>query len=395
MSRNSQSVLNSLVISNSIIKLSSVLLKKGMDLWLISNEVNASLFARINAITFIPVLIFALIGGRIGDNLDRSKVVRIVHIIYIFVYLSGIILAIFNKNHIIYIVILALLIDASLSNIFITSLRGLIPVQLKGDEVGICNARISMFSEVSKVIAPILAAAIVYSTNNIVVILILILALYGFSAVNFKKNVDFGEVYNFKNEAKISFKMAINYFVTEKTLMLSYVLLGLSNFFIAFYDISVPLICRDIFNNTKLYGISVIIISICSIVGAFFSNRIFRVTEINTLEKLLFISVLPLLFLDYVHNEFLFIIIVGLQALVQAIINVKIYIMVQEKSEVSFLSSMLSYLIISTILPVIISNIIFSNLVFRYLSSIGTIVFLGVIVVLFVERILRKSIMFY
>lgn len=266
---------NILLVSGNIVsKIGNNIHSIALNSWLISVSHNAALLGWINAITYMPILLFNFISGYLADTRNKKRIIVVTDLV------SGLVCILFavfvNVNKIYIPLILMVNITMAIcGSLFSPSLRALVPAIISKDTIKKTNAILSNLSELVKIVAPALTAYL------LTLEFISIKTLFVVNGISFiisslsEMFIDYH--YNRQNNKKSSFedlfcniKDGFIYLKSHVTLFKLIIFAMITNFFLSGYNVLLPYYGEVVLNEPKMYGIALSFEAAGAIIASFF-----------------------------------------------------------------------------------------------------------------------------
>ena len=170
-----------LVVAGQIISLfGNAILRFALPLYLLRRTGSSSLFGAVTACSFIPMILFSLVGGVLADRLNKRNIMVALDfgtagLILLFYPLHG-------EVPIVPLMIVCLMILYGISGIYQPAVQASIPVLLQREQIMQGNAVINMVSTLSSLLGPVIGG-ILFGAWGITPILLISVACFICSAI--------------------------------------------------------------------------------------------------------------------------------------------------------------------------------------------------------------------
>lgn len=251
-----------------------------VNLWILEVFNSSKTLGFILSISSVSAFICSIIGGYLADSKYLLKILQIADL---FSAIICVISIFFISNvHINYIYLVVFLLNI---NVALTAplIKSLIPSVIKKESIISFNSTLVMFSEIIKIAIP-LGATFLFQTKFLSINGALILNTVSFFiSFLFIKRVPVKEI---KGAIKfVGYRETIKYLKTKKVVTLLIITGGLSNFFLAGFNLLLPIFSVQELKNSIFYGIFLSAESIGALIGAL-STKIFIVDKLIVRERM-------------------------------------------------------------------------------------------------------------
>lgn len=170
-----------LVVIGQIISLfGNAILRFALPLYLLRETGSSILFGAVNATSFIPMILFSMMGGVLADRLNKRNIMVVLDfstagLILIFYIFLG-------KVPIVPLMIVCLMVLYGISGTYQPTVQASIPILLKQEQITQGNAIINMVNTLASLLGPIIGG-ILFGTWGIALILFISIICFIFSAI--------------------------------------------------------------------------------------------------------------------------------------------------------------------------------------------------------------------
>lgn len=271
-------------------QLGNIIQRMALSLYVLDVTGSAKIFSMIIAISMIPEILLAPIGGAIADRFNKKKIMIGLDII------SGVILLAFilfvsNGNLSVITIGGLVFVLQIIESVYDPTSRAAIVNVVKKEDLSKANSIITGISAITMLIGPV-AAGFLYGFCKIEVIFIINLITFFISAIiecflkmKYEKiRLEESPIKVFNKDIKESIKFLCN----ENKFLFAMVIIGTATnlFLMPIYSIGVPYIEKKIYGVTSaMYGISEGIVGVGMIVGALLNSLISKKYPIQKINK--------------------------------------------------------------------------------------------------------------
>lgn len=254
---------------NSISQLGSVIFTMALNWWIVDMTGSAKILGVVTAISLIPSVFINLFGGVVSDRFNKRNILILMDII------AGsmcILLGFFTDNNSVNIpLVITVNIALSISfSLFSPTMRAIIPEIIDENRIKKINSYLTTSSEIIKVSGPIVGAWLL-SLDFIGISMIFIINGVSFLISAF---MEFFIKYSYIQSNKVKsyfedFVDGFKYVKRDPLLIRLLVAVSLVNFFIAGYNIILPVLVNSLYKDSSIYSLALSSEALGGIVGAF------------------------------------------------------------------------------------------------------------------------------
>lgn len=158
----------------------NAILRFALPLYLLRETGSASLFGLVTACSFLPMIVFSLVGGVLADRVNKRNIMVLLD------FFTGIVVFLFLLLHdqmsLVPLIILTLMLLYSISGLYQPSVQASIPALLPGEKIVAGNAVINMVNTLAGLLGPALGG-VAFGLWGIKPILVIGIAAFFASAV--------------------------------------------------------------------------------------------------------------------------------------------------------------------------------------------------------------------
>lgn len=170
-----------MVVIGQIISLfGNAVLRFAIPLYLLNQTGSASLFGLVCALSFIPMILFAPIGGIVADRVNKKNVMVILD--FSTAALTLIFFALLGKIDLVVLIMITLIILFGIQGAYSPAVQASIPALIAPQDLVPANSVITLVNSLSSLIGPVIGGA-VYAFYGIVPVLIVSIICFFCSAV--------------------------------------------------------------------------------------------------------------------------------------------------------------------------------------------------------------------
>ncbi|WP_327987414.1 MFS transporter [Geobacillus thermodenitrificans] len=250
-------------------QLGSVIFTMALNWWIVDMTGSAKILGVVTAISLIPSVFINLFGGVVSDRFNKRNILILMDII------AGsmcILLGFFTDNNSVNIpLVIAVNIALSISfSLFSPTMRAIIPEIIDENRIKKINSYLTTSSEIIKVSGPIVGAWLL-SLDFIGISMIFIINGVSFLISAF---MEFFIKYSYIQSNKVKsyfedFVDGFKYVKRDPLLIRLLVAVSLVNFFIAGYNIILPVLVNFLYKDSSIYSLALSSEALGGIVGAF------------------------------------------------------------------------------------------------------------------------------
>lgn len=355
-----------LISGNSISKLGSIIFSVSMNLWIISITGDAKLLGIILFLSSLSTIAFNLISGVISDKFNKKMILFFVD------FISGIILLISspfispNSTGITILILVNIFLSIGFS-LFSTTSKSIIPNVIDKSNVKDFNSTFTFINQIIKIVGPSIASFLfalefidikgIFIINGIS----FILSSFLVSLLNYEYKYNEIKQLNILSDIISGFKYIKNDFILISLLITT----AMVNFFLAGYNLLLPLYTKNIIGSEYIYGLLLSSEALGAIVGSlllkYSKKKDSSIKNISINLLLCGIVFLPLLFSK---NLTLLILVIFFFGFFLARFNINFFTFIQINVNNEYLGRVFSiiFTIVSILMP-------FGSLIFGFVGN--------------------------
>jgi MFS family permease len=378
------------LFGNSTSQLGSVIFAMALNWWIVDVTGSAKVLGVVTAISLIPSVLINLFGGVLSDRLNKRNILIVTDII------AGsmcIILGFFVDDRNVNIpLVIAVNIALSISfSLFSPTMRAIIPEIIDENRIKTINSYLTTSSEIIKVSGPIVGAWL-FSLDFIGISAIFIINGVSFLISAF---MEFFIKYSYiqSNKEKSYFKDFIEgfkYVRREALLIRLLIAVSLVNFFIAGYNVILPVFVNSLYKDSTIYSLALSSEALGGIIGAFllsFSKDKSKLVHISR-ELILCGSVFILLI--FFSNLYVLYGVIFFFGFFLTRFNILFFTYIQTNIDKKLLGRVFSFIFTIAIIFMPIGNMIFGFLGDYFYKGLLPIIGIGIVLSVFI-LFLNKS----
>ncbi|KLO22600.1 MULTISPECIES: MFS transporter [Marinitoga] len=242
-----------LISGNAVSYMGDLFFLYAINWWIISKTGDTKIIGIISSLVILPMLILNIIGGTTVDILNRKKLMIICD------FINGItmtLLGIISINYpSITMIALVYILSSAVFAIFSIASRSIVSEVINSEDIVSFNAWFNSMENIIKVISPLFSISLI----NVVPIHVIFLIngatflFSGFSEIFIDYQYKKDNLTKTKNGI-ILFKNGIKYIWKNKNLRKMILTASLVNFFIAGYNLYIPLFSKSVLNSPMAYS---------------------------------------------------------------------------------------------------------------------------------------------
>lgn len=291
-----------MVVLGQIISLfGNAILRFALPLYLLKETGSASLFGLVTACSFLPMILFSLLGGVMADRVNKRNIMVILDfttaaVILIFTLVLG-------KLPIVPLFIVVLMLLYGIQGAYQPSVQASIPLLVKEDNLITGNAIINQVSALANLLGPV-AGGVLYSLFGIKLILGVSIVCFTFSAV---MEIFIKIPYQRRQDSRSAFSIVIgdlkegyHYIKFQQPVFIKVcIAIALFNFFLsAMLIVGLPiLVVSSLKMNDNLFGISQGALALGGLSGGVLAGvfgRQFKIQKSHYVLLICALSVVPI-----------------------------------------------------------------------------------------------------
>lgn len=373
-----------LTFGNVTSKLGSKIYEVILAWWFVEKTGNAKLFGIVTAASLISIVLFNIFSGVIVDKFNKKYLLIISDLVSAFVC---IIVGIFVMQDIVHvpILIIAAIVLGATNSLFTPTLKAILPALIKKDLIVNANSITTVIGQIITVSAPLIAGMMIKGFSFGLGIAFIINGITYFISALSEMFIKYH--YDKKNKPfKIKFfaeiKEGYSYVRSQKWLLHLLYVSALVNFFIAAYNIILPMFFLYSYSDDgSLYSYALGAEAIFAIIAGIVVSK----TKNNNpkpylLKRELFFCGLPIILLQLIHVSYISILLVGFFGYYLTRFNVYFFSIVQRQVDEDKLGRVFSiiFMVALSIMP--LGNLIFGTFSTQIINFVFIIAGVGIII---------------
>jgi MFS family permease len=392
-----------LVIGQILSVLGSAVLRFAIDLHVLDVSGRADVFAMVLALSLIPYVIFAPIGGVIADRFNRRNLMVLLDFLNGAVVAALILLFLMDQASLVAITIVLILLSL-ISAVYQPTVQASVPMLVGEESLASANGLVSALNSLSSLCAPVLGGVlyallgidVLLTISSIVFILAAIMEI--FIKMPFIKPEGTGSLLQI---VKADLKQGFSYMVHENSLILKTCVLAtfLNLILSAFLVVGTPYILRMVMHsNNGMYSIGMMLAEVGTILGALTAGKYTQKMTIRGLYKWLLLlagALLPMalavtsgiLHLGYFPSFVLYFVFAVLIMSVATIITIFVITKIQTETPNELLGKIMSIVLALSTCAIPLGQMFYGILLEKFKNSI----FIPILLVAMLTAILALS----
>jgi len=353
-----------LTFGNLTSKIGTVIYNVILTWWIVEKTNSAKPIGYITAAAMIPGIIFNIFSGVIVDKFNKKKLLVLSDFLSA---ITCVTVSIIIKNGSVNIPVLILssfLLGVS-ESLFTPCVKSIVPDIIEKKYIVQSNSITSTFSQVIKIVAPIVAG-ILYTKTSLTVAGVFFLNGITFFISALSEALIIYKPIAKKNESKFlikDFKLGLMYLKGTEWLIKLLMASALVNIFIAAYNVLLPLFLKTAFvDGGMVYGKALSYEAIGSIIGAITLNLFKKKKSIFSLGTEILLCGICTIGIQFTFNQYVTLMFVLLFGLFLTRFNIMFFSLVQINVNKEMLGRVFSLIFMTSLSLMPISNLIFGFL---------------------------------
>ncbi|MDR2976986.1 MAG: MFS transporter [Streptococcaceae bacterium] len=375
-----------LVIGQIVSVLGSAVLRFAIDLHVLDVSGRADVFATVLALSLIPYVIFAPLGGVIADRFNRRNLMVVLDFLNGAVVAVLILLFLMNQASLVAITIVLIFLSL-ISAVYQPTVQASVPTLVNEESLASANGLVSALNSLSNLCAPVLGGVlygllgidVLLTISSIVFILAAVMEI--FIKMPFIKPEGSGSLLQI---VKADLKQGFSYMVHENSLILKTCVLAtfLNLILSAFLIVGTPYILRMVMHsNNGMYSFGMMLAEVGTILGALAAGKFTQKMTIKGLYKWLFMiagALLPMalsvtsgvLHLGYLPSFVLYFVFAVFIMSVATIITIFVITKIQTETPNELLGKIMSIVLAAASCALPLGQMFYGVLLEKFKSSI-------------------------
>ncbi len=381
-----------LLFGNVTTKIGNIVFNILLVKWLLEKTGTAYASGVVMGFSLLPTLIFGLFSGVIVDTFSKKYILVLTDFLNaIICFLIG--LVVLGNNVNIPLLSLAVFLIGANNTLFGPAFRSILPEILGKENMVSINSIFALASQLSSVIAPMLAGVLMISVNLSITSIFLINAITFLCSSLCELMLPYKKRKEEKKEIKIfqNIYQGFSYIKGVTWLFFLLITASLVNIFIAGYDLMLPFYLREIYADTdgRLFSIALTVEAVAGIVAALVQSKFGKKINFDLWLYLLLVGI-SAFFIGSNVTIYLSLLGVFLFNFFLVFFNVNFFAKVQTEVDSQFIGRTFSIIFLLANLSMPFSKYIFAYVNISILPYIFTIIGLGIASVSLLSNNKRK-----